>query len=318
MSEDITTIFVVGFPEDMKEREFQNMFTFSPGFEAARLKIPSTEDAVDKDAQKKQIIGFAKFHTRLEALEARDILTGRKVDSEKNCVLKAEMAKKNLHTKRGLSSLGLSTAVAATFGLDTPTTALSFQQQAHSALQQQQQQQVAAGQNVPRTASLTGSMLQSASRPENLRISASRAFNPFNDIPLASAPILGASAHRNFSSGQFSSAFSSSVDSQQTPAMPPIPGTAGVMGSFMYGDQANASMTTTGPHASSGMLMTRRGSVHGSTPVSSSLALSATTGSANGAQQQEVSEHGSIDGDALQIASQKPSSPKTQDHMQQQ
>ncbi|KAI9503131.1 hypothetical protein BX070DRAFT_183241, partial [Coemansia spiralis] len=88
----------------MKEREFQNMFTFSQGFEAATLKIPSP-DETDKDNQKKQIIGFAKFNTRLEALEARDILTGRKVDVEKNCALKAEMAKKNLHTRRGPSSL---------------------------------------------------------------------------------------------------------------------------------------------------------------------------------------------------------------------
>ncbi|KAJ2176032.1 hypothetical protein GGH16_000368 [Coemansia sp. RSA 560] len=54
MSDDITTIFVVGFPEDMREREFQNMFTFSAGFEAATLKIPSSED--DRDAQKKQIV----------------------------------------------------------------------------------------------------------------------------------------------------------------------------------------------------------------------------------------------------------------------
>ncbi|KAJ2716615.1 hypothetical protein H4R23_005427, partial [Coemansia sp. Cherry 401B] len=52
MSDDITTIFVVGFPDDMREREFQNMFTFSPGFEAATLKIPNDDD---KDAQKKQI-----------------------------------------------------------------------------------------------------------------------------------------------------------------------------------------------------------------------------------------------------------------------
>lgn len=35
-------------------------------------------------------------------MDARDILNGRKVDSEKNNLLKAEMAKKNLHTKRGL------------------------------------------------------------------------------------------------------------------------------------------------------------------------------------------------------------------------
>jgi hypothetical protein len=40
----------------------------------------------------------------LQALEARDILSGRKVDAEKGSVLKAEMAKKNLHTKRGLSN----------------------------------------------------------------------------------------------------------------------------------------------------------------------------------------------------------------------
>ena len=50
---------------------------------------------------RKQIIGFAKFRTRQEALEARDILQGKRVDAEKNAVLKAEMAKKNLHTKRG-------------------------------------------------------------------------------------------------------------------------------------------------------------------------------------------------------------------------
>ncbi|KAJ1862630.1 hypothetical protein LPJ73_000708 [Coemansia sp. RSA 2703] len=319
MSEDITTIFVVGFPDDMKEREFQNMFTFSPGFEAATLKIPSGEDAFDKDSQKKQIIGFAKFHTRLEALEARDILTGRKVDAEKNCMLKAEMAKKNLHTRRGLSSLGLSTAVAATFGLDTPSTALGFQQQQQQqqSQSQQQQQQQTPQQNVPRTASLTGSMLSSAARPEHLRISATRAFNPFNDIPLASAPILGANAHRSFSSSQFSSAFSSNVEAQAAPAVSQMPGTAGVMGSFMYGDQPGSNLTTTGPQMSaSGMMMNRRGSVHGSTPVSSSLALSAAAGATiNGMQQQDSSEHGSTDGDALQIINQKQqqsSSPKMQ------
>jgi len=51
---------------------------------------------------RKQIIGFAKFRSREEALTARDILQGRRVDIEKGAVLKAEMAKKNLHTKRGV------------------------------------------------------------------------------------------------------------------------------------------------------------------------------------------------------------------------
>ncbi|KAJ7068778.1 hypothetical protein C8F01DRAFT_622435 [Mycena amicta] len=171
--EDISTIFVVGFPEDMQEREFQNMFTFSPGFEAATLKIPNKEytayglppmgpqqhqqqralggagqynsyagsndpynlvtvnqGGVVVDAgregitswpappddqhnnngpqppgpypPRKQIIGFAKFRTREEALGARDVLQGRRIDIEKGAVLKAEMAKKNLHTKRGV------------------------------------------------------------------------------------------------------------------------------------------------------------------------------------------------------------------------
>ncbi|KAH7916248.1 hypothetical protein BJ138DRAFT_594530 [Hygrophoropsis aurantiaca] len=179
--EEISTIFVVGFPEDMQEREFQNMFTFSAGFEAATLKIPNKEytaygssgsttattpsgiplRASSSYAQylgsgsndpynlvtvnqggvvvdngrdgpttswpplalplddpspfpqggqgglggqppRKQIIGFAKFRTRQEALDARDVLQGRRVDIEKGAVLKAEMAKKNLHTKRGI------------------------------------------------------------------------------------------------------------------------------------------------------------------------------------------------------------------------
>lgn len=149
--EEISTIFVVGFPDDMQEREFQNMFTFSPGFEAATLKIPNkestsynapnaagvrggsypqsigdqynlaglsenTRDGISSSwptedshfppsstsqPPRKQIIGFAKFRTRQEALDARDVLQGKRVDAEKNAVLKAEMAKKNLHTKRG-------------------------------------------------------------------------------------------------------------------------------------------------------------------------------------------------------------------------
>lgn len=51
---------------------------------------------------RKQIIGFAKFKTREAALVARDGLQGRRVDIDKGAVLKAEMAKKNLHTKRGV------------------------------------------------------------------------------------------------------------------------------------------------------------------------------------------------------------------------
>lgn len=59
-------------------------------------------------APRKQIIGFAKFRSRQEALDAREVLQGRRVDAEKGAVLKAEMAKKNLHTKRGVGQGGVS------------------------------------------------------------------------------------------------------------------------------------------------------------------------------------------------------------------
>jgi len=151
--EEISTIFVVGFPDDMQEREFQNMFTFSQGFEAATLKIPNKDntnyaanasrlyggssdpfsvlapnqggiegsrdsnwpgDESSGVAQfgnngsappRKQIIGFAKFRTRQEAVSAKELLQGKRIDMEKGAVLKAEMAKKNLHTKRGVGTM---------------------------------------------------------------------------------------------------------------------------------------------------------------------------------------------------------------------
>jgi hypothetical protein len=54
---------------------------------------------------RKQIIGFAKFRSKEEALIAKDMLQGKRVDIEKGAVLKAEMAKKNLHTKRGVGPI---------------------------------------------------------------------------------------------------------------------------------------------------------------------------------------------------------------------
>lgn len=61
--EEISTIFVVGFPENMQEREFQNMFIFSPGFEAATLKLPpavnqSGKYDFEEDSNRKQIVSL--------------------------------------------------------------------------------------------------------------------------------------------------------------------------------------------------------------------------------------------------------------------
>lgn len=115
--DDVTTIFVVGFPEDMGEREFQNMFTFCQGFEAASLKWhckDGEEETIPSNGGKKQMIGFARFRTRLEALEAIDVLSGKRIDQEKGTVLKAEMAKKNLHIKRGSATQQTSTSTSST------------------------------------------------------------------------------------------------------------------------------------------------------------------------------------------------------------
>lgn len=70
--------------------------------------------ALAQQAQpRKQIIGFAKFRSKEEALHARDVLHGRRVDIEKGALLKAEMAKKNLHTKRGVGPLQVSLPAGA-------------------------------------------------------------------------------------------------------------------------------------------------------------------------------------------------------------
>ncbi|ORX53240.1 hypothetical protein DM01DRAFT_1374679 [Hesseltinella vesiculosa] len=99
MSEEISTIFVIGFPDDMLEREFRNMFLFASGFEASTLKLLSKNN-VPNSERRKQLIGFAKFRTRAEAIAAKDLINGRKIDNEKGSTLKSEMAKKNLHVKR--------------------------------------------------------------------------------------------------------------------------------------------------------------------------------------------------------------------------
>ncbi|KAI7890288.1 uncharacterized protein EV154DRAFT_538426 [Mucor mucedo] len=106
-TDDVTTIFVVGFPDDLQEREFQNMFMFSKGFEAASLKWHCKDQQEDQDMfntvlNKKQMIGFARFRTRHEANEAANEMNGKKIDTEKGSILKVEMAKKNLHIKRSV------------------------------------------------------------------------------------------------------------------------------------------------------------------------------------------------------------------------
>uniref|UniRef100_A0A0C9SA94 TSA: Wollemia nobilis Ref_Wollemi_Transcript_4376_1943 transcribed RNA sequence n=1 Tax=Wollemia nobilis TaxID=56998 RepID=A0A0C9SA94_9CONI len=89
--EEVRTIFVLGFPRDVKERELQNLLRWWPGYEASQINFKGG-----------QALGFALFSTPQFAMQARDALQNLVFDAEKNSILRAEMAKKNLYVKRGV------------------------------------------------------------------------------------------------------------------------------------------------------------------------------------------------------------------------
>ena len=131
LAEEVTTIHVAGLPEDIMEREFMNMFLFAPGFETAVLRYNhnpiavqtplvghSSEEEEEKvgspftlglpplimrsgsallsEVPVTVVVGFARFQTRQDALDARDHLNGKCVDMERKLVLRVELARKNL------------------------------------------------------------------------------------------------------------------------------------------------------------------------------------------------------------------------------
>lgn len=106
-NDEVSTLFITGFPDDITEREFNNMFLFARGFEAATLKYPVSRSEAEKGQAEgsgnkiRQTIGFAKFVTRDEAMVAREVLNGFRIAPERGCILKSEMANKNLHVKHG-------------------------------------------------------------------------------------------------------------------------------------------------------------------------------------------------------------------------
>ncbi|KAG0581817.1 hypothetical protein M758_3G011900 [Ceratodon purpureus] len=90
--DEVRTIFVLGFPPDVKERELQNMLRWWPGYEASQMNFKCD-----------QPMGFALFSTAAMAMAARDALQNLVFDAETPSVLRAEMAKKNLFVKRGVT-----------------------------------------------------------------------------------------------------------------------------------------------------------------------------------------------------------------------
>jgi len=88
--DEVRTIFITGLPEDVKERELQNLLRWLPGFEASQLNFKAEKP-----------MGFALFSAPHQALAAKDILQDMLFDPDTKSVLHTEMAKKNLFVKRG-------------------------------------------------------------------------------------------------------------------------------------------------------------------------------------------------------------------------
>ncbi|XVF74966.1 hypothetical protein PTKIN_Ptkin13bG0151600 [Pterospermum kingtungense] len=89
--DEVRTIFITGLPEDVKERELQNLLRWLPGYEASQVNYKGEKP-----------MGFALFSNAQLAIAAKDALQEMVFDAESKSVLHIEMAKKNLFVKRGI------------------------------------------------------------------------------------------------------------------------------------------------------------------------------------------------------------------------
>eukprot|EP00878_Enallax_costatus_P012860 GHUV01013428.1.p1 GENE.GHUV01013428.1~~GHUV01013428.1.p1 ORF type:complete len:205 (+),score=45.62 GHUV01013428.1:76-690(+) len=85
-SEDLRTVFITGFPNDVKERELNNLLRFIPGYEASQMNWRNG-----------QAQGFALFINGGAARAACDQIAGLCFDDGVH--LRAEMAHKNMYIK---------------------------------------------------------------------------------------------------------------------------------------------------------------------------------------------------------------------------
>ncbi|XP_057967770.1 uncharacterized protein LOC131157548 [Malania oleifera] len=90
-TDEVRTIFITGLPEDVKERELQNLLRWLPGYEASQVNFKGEHP-----------MGFALFSGAQFAIAAKDALQDMVFDAESKSVLRTEMAKKNLFVKRGI------------------------------------------------------------------------------------------------------------------------------------------------------------------------------------------------------------------------
>lgn len=84
--DEIRTVFITGFPADVKERELNNMLRFLPGYEASQMHWKNG-----------QAQGFALFDTGHGARNAMNSIHNLVFDD--NAVLRCELARKNMYLK---------------------------------------------------------------------------------------------------------------------------------------------------------------------------------------------------------------------------
>jgi hypothetical protein len=85
-ADEIRTVFVSGFPHDVKERELHNLLRFMPGYEASQMNWKTGGPQ-----------GFALFSSSVHARAVVEILSGLQFDD--GVVIRAEMAHKNMFIK---------------------------------------------------------------------------------------------------------------------------------------------------------------------------------------------------------------------------
>ncbi|XP_038992955.1 uncharacterized protein LOC120116571 [Hibiscus syriacus] len=89
--DEVRTIFIMGMPEDVKERELQNLLRWLPGFEASQVSYKGEKPK-----------GFALFSNAEFAVAAMDALQKIVFDAKLKSLLHIEMTRKNLVVKRGI------------------------------------------------------------------------------------------------------------------------------------------------------------------------------------------------------------------------
>ncbi|XP_039057957.1 uncharacterized protein LOC120201412 [Hibiscus syriacus] len=89
--DEVRTILIMGLPEDVKERELQNLLRWLPGFEASQVSFKGEKPK-----------GFALFSNADFVVAAKDALQKMVFDDKLKSLLHIEMARKNLVVKRGI------------------------------------------------------------------------------------------------------------------------------------------------------------------------------------------------------------------------